>query len=532
MGRNIFRQETQIRPSDTYDDSIAPTLAAYETNPANIEENLNHLRSAVQNILNRSGAGFPSGNWYDDMTAPTALETGSKRGVDALNAAIHAVEKKRVLRDVSDPGNDVTVGASANYVILAVGELPTNTTAAVGVVTTLGTVIAFHAGTFGTHSLDEVSAGNNLEPRNLCEIVDASSGDPILSSSRRIWGLLQCETNTDGQTLTGTTPNRAQISFVRPNATFDDLEACPAADIQGKTINYSTRERVRLEDLNEYDFLRGAIVDVGAGAGTIDRQTAYNNQGVTPVDVVTNSILDLEGAGLEWQIRDDLEAILFRVIEGSAGGTSKVAVEDDVDEFDVDAVVSDFLNGIKVDTGAAGTTINIGVTANQIDSGGALTVASAAATVLKLAAGGALRFTDTNEPAGWSLDGIALSDAAAEWTDFEAEFGEVSILNAILQASKAGGIRKVHATCTTKVNAGNDISGPSDDNNIDTDLGDISAGDFVQDYDFYVNGGYQRPHASAATHDIYPGTSRANGQVKLSYKLKVGDELAMFDRAA
>jgi hypothetical protein len=536
MGRSIFRQETQIRKSDTYDDTVTPSLANYETTPADIEDDLNSLRSAVNNILNRSGASFPSDNWYDDLTQPTTLENGTIRGVDAINAALHLVEKKRVLRDVYDPGNDVTVTASQNWEVLALAELPTNTTAAIGSVTTLGTVAAFHGGTFDTHALSEVSGTNALNPKNLCVITDATSGDPILSGGRTIYALFQTESNTDGSTMTGTTPNRAQLSFVRPNATFDDLEACPVADIEGKTINYATRERVRLEDLTEQDFLKGAVVDVPAGS-TPTRQTVYDNQGATPVDLTTNAILDLEGAGLEWQIRDDLEAILFRIIEGSAGGTSKVAIEDDVDEFDVDAVVSDFLNGIKVDTGTAGTTIDIGVTAaNAITSGGSLLVQSAAANDLRLLGAQEMFLDDGNQTgSSWAqTDGIKLSDTTAEWDNFETAFGEVSLLNAIVQAYNSSHRRRVFSVVTVaSILANTDVSGPSDDNNLDTDLGDLSGGTFVDDYDVYLNGQLLRPGAdAAANNDYYPGTSLANGQLKFEFVLKINDQLCVVDHVA
>lgn len=536
MGRSIFRQETQIRKSDTYDDTVTPSAANYETNPADIEDDLNSLRSAVNNLMNRSGASFPSANWYDDISQPTTLENGTQRGVDAINDALHAVEKKRVLRDVYDPGNDVTVTAAQNFEILALAELPTNTTAAVGSVTTLGTVAAYDS-VFTGHTLDEVSGTNALNPKNLCNITDASTGDPITDSNgKTIYALFQTETATDGHTMTGTTPNRAKLSFVVPNATFDDLIACAAGDIAGKTINYSTRERVRLEDLTEQDFLKGAVVDVPAGS-TPTRQTIYDNQGVTPVDVTTNSILDLEGAGLTWQIRDDLEAILFQVIEGSAGGTSKVAIEDDVDEFDVDAVVSDFLNGAKFDTGAAGTTIDIGVTAaNAITSGGSLLVQSAAANDLRLLGAQELFLDDGNQTGStWAqTNGIKLSDTTAEWDDFETAFGEVSLLSAIKTAYESAHRRRVFSVVTAaSIAADTDASGPANDNNLDTDLGDLSGGTFVDDYDVFVNGQLLRPGAdAAANHDYYPGTNLANGQLKFEFVLKINDQLCVVDHVA
>jgi len=523
MGRSFLRQETQLRESETYDDTVQPNLANFETNPANIEDNLNHLRSQAQNFLNRNGASFPAGNWYDDLTAPTTLEAGTQRGIDAVNAAIHAVEKKRILRDVTNVGADISVGATDNFVILGAGELPSQTTAAIGAVTTLGTVLAAHGGTFGTHAMSEVSGPHALNPKNLMEIVDASTGDPILSSGRKIWGLFQSESSTDGSTITATTANRVQISFVRPNSAFDDLELCPAADIQGKTVNYTSRERVRLEDLNEADFLRGAVVDVGSGSGTIDRQTAYDNQGTTAVDLTSNATLDLEGAGLEWSVRDDLEAILFRVIEGSSGGTSKVAVEDDVDEFDVDAVTSDFLNGMSIDTGAAGTTINVGVTANQIDSGGALTVSTGGSGDLKVdSVGGEVLFDDTNRTGStWAASSIKLSETTVEWDDFETEFGEVSLLNAIVQAKKNSSRTKGAATLQNNVAPNTDVDATTS-GNLDVDLPDYSSvGSFVDDVDVFLNGELLRNGANAAANeDVYPGTTPSQGMLKFEMRLR------------
>ena len=51
----------------------------------------------------------------------------------------------------------------------------------------------------------------------------------------------------------------------------------------------------------------------------------------------------------------------------------------------------------------------------------------------------------------WSLaDGIALANSSAEWTDFETEFGEVSLLDAIVAAKNTTGRRKAYATTVTE----------------------------------------------------------------------------------
>lgn len=533
MARFTFVRQDAAHRSVTYDDTVVPSEANFETNPTDLESDLNNLRSMLSELRDNQ-----TGNWWNALTAATGFEGGAERGVQTLNQDLHEIERKRILL----PRKllvDVAVGGTDNWVILGAGALPTQTTIAVGAVTTEGTVAAAHGGTFGTHALSEVSGAHALAPKNICEITD-NAGDPILSGGRRIWGLLQSENAADGHTATDTTPNRLQISFVRPNPAHTDLEACPAGDIQGLTIRYCYVERDAWDDTTEQDFLaRGAAIDIGAGAASVTRQVAYDNQGATPVDLTTNAIIDLEGVNLEWQIRDDDEAILFRAIDGGAGqGTVQIGAAAD---FDSDAGSNDFLNGASFDTGAAGTTINVGVTANQIDSGGALTVTSAAATDLTLIGAQELFLDDGNQTGStWAqTGGIKLSETTTEWDDFETAFGgEVSLLNAITQAKNASpNIRKVVAVLTATVAADTDVSGPSNDNNLDADLGDLSLGTFVDDYDIFLNGQLLRNGVDAAANfDVYPGTSLANGQLRFEFTLRSSpgnaDVLTVIDRAA
>lgn len=509
MARTFVRQDTQIRSSDVYDDTIAPTEANFETNPVNIEEDLNSIRSMLLHLKNVQA----SGNWWDVITTPAVFtgEGETQRGVDDLNTDLHEIERKRILRDVHNL-TDVSVGAGNNFVILGTGELPSNTTAAVGAVTTLGTVVAEHTGTFGTHALDEVAGSSAISPKNLMVIVDASTRDPILSSGRQIYGLLQSEDGTDGHTITDATTTRVQISFVRINAAGDDLEAVPFTDIESTDINYCSRERVGLEDLNEQDFLKGVIVDVPASA-TITRQVAYDGQGATPVDQTTDAILDLESAGIAWRIRDDAEANLFSVVEGSAGGTSEVEISTAVDLYDNNAVDVDFASGVSANSGGT-IPIDIGVTDGVIES---------TAGDLRILGFAELFFDDANQAAStWAqTDGIKLSENATEWDDFETNFGEVSLLNAISQAF-AGGVRtKVQAVVTSTVSADNDVNGPSGANNVDTDLPPYDTVTFVDDVEVFVNGILQRNGANAAANeDVYPGTAPASGDLRFEYQLK------------
>lgn len=503
MARFTFIRQDAQYSSDLYDDTIAAG-AALETAALTSEDDFNGLRSQVQRAIGIT-------NWWDALVAPSALEAGSARGIQPLNEALHLLEKKRVLRDVHNL-TDVTVGAGNNFVILGTGELPAQTTAAVGAVTTLGTVVAPHGGTFGTHSLAEITGSNALKPLNLMEVVDGSSRDPILSDGRKVWGLLQGESGvTDGATITDATTTRVQISFVRINATGDDLEAVPVADIENAVINYCTRERVRLEDLTEGDFLKGAIIDVAGASSAVSRKDVYDNQGVTPVEQVTNATLDL-ATGLFWEIRDNLNATLFRVTEGSAGGTSVVQVASDVDTFDVDAAVNDFANGVSV--GTSGTPIQVGVVAGEITRAADLTFRATGA--------GEILFDDSNRGgSGFGVD-LKLSDTSTEWDDFEAAFGEVSLLNALVQAGNASpAIRKTSAQVTANTAADTDVGGVGGGANLDAQIHDLSGGDFVQDHDVYLNGQLLRGGANAAANfDYYPGSSLVNGQLSFEFQVR------------
>lgn len=513
MGQTFIRQDIQIFKSDLYSGALAPG-ATLESGATNLEDDLNALRSQVHNLLNVQGS-----NWYDDLTTPITFENGAKRGVDDVNQDLHDLERKRVLVHVTSL-IDVTVGSGNNYAVLGLGELPSNTTAAIGTVATRGTVAATN-GTFGAHSLAEVAGSTAITPKNLCEVVDASTRDPILSSGRTIYALFQVESATDGSTMTGTTPNRAQLSFVRLNSTGDDLEAVPVSDIENRVINYASVERKALEDLNEQDFLRGAIIDAPAST-TVTRQVGYDNQGTTPVELTTNATLDLNAAGIAWKIRDLANADLLAITEGSGGGTTTVQLGTDVDTFDVNAIVNDFNAGIRAATGSQ--RIDIGVTAGVIESTGA--------NDLRVLGAAELYLDDGNQTGStWAqTSGIKLSDTTAEWDAFEAQFGEVSLLNAITQAANSVTRTKTYAGVTTTVNAGTDIGGVGGGANLDTQLPDMSGGNFLTDYDVYLNGQLQEPGANVgANKDYYPGTSLANGQLKFNTpkKLRSGDVICV-----
>jgi len=473
----------------------------------------------IENAINLTGT--PGTDYAAAMTEhPTCSATGSTATTVSVEADAAGTDGNSIATtsSVGDPtwGGATLSGGAGDVHILLLAELPTQTTAAIGAVTTLGTVAAYDA-TFGTASATAVvAAGTAVAPGNMVEIVDGSTRDPILDGDgKRVWGLFQTESNTDGSTMTGTTPNRAQLSFVVLNDTGDGLEVVDGTYIGGKTINYTYVERKALEDLNEYDFLRGAAVDIGSGAATITRQQAYNNQGTTPVDVTTNSFLDLESAGIQWAIRDDLEATLFRIIEGSGGSTSEVEITADVDLYDNDALDVDFDQGISVNTGQT-RPIDVGVTDGVIES---------TAGDLMVKATLELLLDDGNQTGStWTQDGIKLSDTTQEWDDFETNFGgEVSLLNAINQAYEHQVRTKVQAVLTANVAADNDVNGPGTaHNNTDVDLPayDSVPVSFVQNVEVFLNGELLRNNATSGAEDVYPGGTPAEGDLKFTFGLK------------
>lgn len=370
----IYQDQVHTEGSNI-DDTRTP--ADHDANAVDIQDTIDFICSQIA-----------------DITGEMAWETAP----DATIAAIEArtfLNEKLAMRELHLL-TDITVPATQNFKILSVAgsEVVTPNIKAIGS-TTKGLITATHTGTFGTHALDEVAGGTTINPKNCLAVVDASSGDPILSAGRKVFALLQNESGaTDGAAFTDTTPERAQVSFVRINATNDDLEAVPVADIENKVVNLAFADRQDLDTWVEQDFMRRAtFVDVGAGAVSVTLDNAIDNQGATPATQVTN---------IRWQIADgvalDFEdptgaRDLLKIAPGAAGDE----VEVNVDTLDVNvgaAGTIDFDNGVSVDTG--GTPIRLGVVAGQIDAT-ALKVASTGGVMEVEASGGSLVLDATGQ---------------------------------------------------------------------------------------------------------------------------------------
>jgi len=368
--------------------------------------------------------------------------------------------------------------------------------------------------------LTEVGGGaSNIQPKNLCLIIDTSTGDPCLDTNgKEIYALIQSEIATDGHTI-NQVDQRVQLSFVTRNATYDDLILMAAGELDGKVLDYAPIERYAFEDIPEHAWLGDDFVDIGAGSAT--RQTAYDNQGITPVDLITNATLDLEGAGLVWKIRDDAEADLFSITEGSLAGTTTLALGADVDVFDNNAISNDFAKPLTVDS--TGVDLQLGVTAIANTA----TIDTLSGNDLRLMGTRELYLDDGNAPVGWGdTSGIKFSDDAGEWTDFETEFGEVSLLNAIVQAKQS--IHRATAwanVITADIPADTLVTGVGLGANISAAMPSYKGRTFVDDVEIFVNGAKMRPGANAgANNDVYPSAiaaEQADGAFYAEFVLKV-----------
>lgn len=517
MARTFIRQDIQIRNSDLYDDTLAAGVTL-ESGAAEIEADLNGLRSQVNRLI----WSTTSGNWYDDV--PTV--NGKKRGVRDLNFDLDELESQKVLCRESLL-TDVSVTAAQNWELLSFAGSETPPAVAAVALSQDGAVIAqsaLNGAGFNVHELIEIAGANAVYPKNLMVVRDALTGQPIQSSGRDVFALLQYEsTGVDGAAFDDVSAgNRAKLSFVRQNAALDDLEACPVADIAGKTVNYAWVQRFMLDSVPEDCFLgQSSFVDASANTD-VTRQRAYDNQGATVVEQATAATLDLNAAGIAWKIRDLVNADLFRILEGSTGGTSEVQLGTDVDVFNNDAVVNDFRTGLRAATGS--TRIDVGVNAGVIETTGT--------DDLRVFGAGELYLDDSNQPGSWAqVAGVKLSDTATEWSDYETAFGgEVSLLRAIYLAKTQRG-NKVYANVTVTTTANNNVSLANA--NLDVALPDMSGGSFLTNYDVFLNGDLLRPGAnSGANHDYYPGTALTPAaQLKFEFTVKLNDVICVIPYA-
>lgn len=486
-------------------------------------DSLDNLIAAINNAAGE-GTTYGTGTAaHPDVTA--AAGAGDTMDVTAILAGTvgNAIALAETSTNVVWTGGATFLsGGAGDVVVLSDAGLETPTdTAGVGA-TGVGAAVKVLTGDVGNHSLAEESSSNPLAPYNVVVIRDASTKDAIISGGMEVFGLIQAESGVVQGDNFNDTDKQVQISFVR-NDGSDDLEAVPAADIAGMDIEYMYAKRCTLDTLPQNCAWPPHFIDQ-TSILDITRQLAYDNQGTTPVELATDADLDL-ALTKQWFIRDALNADLFGVKEATGTSASEVQIGAATDVFNVDAILNDFASGISVASG--GAKLDVGVTAGTInsDTGEDLTLLGTQE----------LWFDDGNRTGSTWASPMKLTDTQAEWDDLETEFGaEYSLAKMLLLCKKTVSDRgKTYAVVTADITIGNDMGGVGGGVNLDAQLPDMSKGDsFVDDYDVYLNGDLMRPHATTNTHDYYPGTSLANGQLKWSFKIKATDVVCVipYDR--
>ena len=553
MAVNRTPQEHVETKGSLIDDTLTPTN--HDGNAVDLKDTVDYLASQIA-----------------DITGETAWETAPDASIATLVAKTFLDEKMANRWD--QLLTDITVPNGQNYktLVVASSEIP-------AIAKSLsagqpGMIAAAHGGSFGAaHSLTEDAGKTTLLPENLLRVWDGDTGDALESSGRQVFGLLHSEAGaTDGTVFTDTTPQRAQVSFVRANSTHDDLEAVPVADIEDKKINLAFQDRQYLDSWVAQDFLAGVQhIDLGIAGAATTLNNAYDNQGATPVTMTSNIFIRADD-DTSWNLATSDGAVnMFKVAPAAAGDE----VEINADTLDVNVGASgtiDFDNGMTIDSG--GTAINLGVTVGQIDSTGALIVDSTANTLtldgnsgvsiignaaeIDLTTTGAI---DING-AGVTIDGtdttslimtasdagtktllVAARNGGAGTGDLELEADGDVLFETVrettplpLDDATAGAISGLFGQSFTSVSAAIKYAGTTAGDQLamklsvlgssyaagvnmpavtldltayTLDMGSNAATVFV-----YYNGRLLRGAAATGTGDVYPGTTPASGDLK------------------
>lgn len=499
MARSLFRQDTQIHKSGTYDDTFS--ISGAESSATNLEDDLNYLRSALLDL--KGGT-----NWHD-AAADTITQLASNT----------TLSEKKVTYLIQNT-QDVTVPNGQNYVVLsnqATPVLAEQPTEAIAInAGSEGAVVAQLAGALGSHSTD--AATDNA---NLCHVRNAATNDPVVEagSGREIYALLQvASTATNGNNFDAGN-DQSQLSFVTINPSTEALEAATVSDIEDQVIEYAYRTRTNLNDMPE-NILDGTFVSADAvSAVTVSLDNAYNG----------GSYVTVDNTNVEWRLTDDKAfevtdsgSVNIFSVNAAAGGDSIVMTAPTIDVNNTNNV--DLNGGLDVDTGA--TTISVGTGA--VTSSGAMSFASSGSTAQLSASGNASVISSGGEV---YLDdsrtaAIPLSDVS-NTTLFG---GASSILGAIAAAGAAGGVDLTRGGVT--VNAGGIAADTTVTSSNTTQLTDApnalvaytNAAQFTDELLIFLNGQLMAPGETSGTNnDVYAAGTAGNGEMAFEFALDEGD---------
>ena len=445
-------------------------------------------------------------------TIDVTASTGTSPTVDLLHD-VNGANNYPMAETVLDTDFTVTgmANGAGNVALLTTGTKPDKNIAIS--VSNLGAVTAQLATAVGIHSLGEIAASNPLRPKNLVYLFNGDTGDAIVSSDRRVYGLLQVGVAaTDGNAFGVSGNDQGQLSFVRANATNDDLEACPAADITGQKVIYAFGWRENLKDLPE-EFFRGDLESADPQPGvSVSLDSAYDGGQFMTVD---GSDVDIRLANTKsWVFRAGAGGDPLVTITRNDSAADELQL--DVDILDVNnATDANFSNGAIFDSGTQA--LNVGVTAGQVDS----TALELEATTgdLNLKAALDVNFTTDLETSGIDLDDATTGKISTLWSQSFA-----SISAAIKYAGDHGG---VDMTLKVTVLSGNYAQG----DNIPGAVQDVTANPIDMNTVgtvtqlVFLNGRLLHGGNGTTKNDVYAGTTPASGDIKVDFAkgVKTGD---------
>lgn len=486
MGITRLRQDHIWTEGSAIDDALTP--ADHDGNAVDLSDTIDYLASQIA-----------------DITGKTAWETAPDLSLATINAKTFLDDKLALRRFMVL--TSISVTALQNWEVLsqAGGETPSRPIATGG--TSEGAVcVELGVGAFDAHSLDEVAGENALNPKNLLIVFDGVTGDPIQSSGRQVYGLLQVENGaTDGGAFNDTT-NQAQISFVRPNATYDDLEACPVGDIAGKSIKYGYADRETLDGWTEQDFLYDrALVDLASAAVSITLDNAYDGGSQVAVD----------NTNVDWRLTDTKH---FYVSDSTgAARILDVHAEAAGDEIDINAP-----GGIAVSAGDLSMPSSK-ATINGVEVGGAAGQVATLSGDLTLDGADDILFVTTRETTPLPLDDATAGAISG------LEGGPHASISAAIKYAIEHGIDFAIGVTVLAANYARDANVPGGAGGLDISAGNGHSIDMNTpsgvDTLVFLNGRLQYGGSAANNNDVYVGDNPAAGDVKFDMPggVKSGD---------
>jgi len=487
MVTRIDQDQLKVPP---FDDTkgTGPTL---ETGAVDGSDSFNSVMSMLKNMLGKT-------NWYDAPDEDMATLAARAKLENKL-----ILKRAQKIVDVSVVGT----GTAQAFVVLGAGEYPSENIAINA--TTKGAVSAQLAGAVGVGAMTEVAGANALNPKNLCAIIDGTTGAPILDGADRVWGLLQVgNLATDGNPFQAAGNDRGQISFVKPNSTHDDLVLVDFNLMGGKTINYSYIFRDDLNSMSEQAFLPETLF-ADPTAGVVSLDSAYDG----------GSVVNVDNTDVDWRLTDTKEFIV-----SDQAGTTKILRVRALATGDI--VELNVAGGLDINGDTDGGTFK--ATFNGVEIGGALgqVLRTGGNLILKTATSGdillesvaEIRFTTSRETA------LPLDDATAGAISALPGGPHASISAAILHAINSGnvsvGVSVLGSNYGRDVNvpggAGQSIASPHS-----IDMNTPSGVDTV----IFLNGRLLYGGNASTNNDVYAGDTPANGDLKFDFPggVKTGD---------